>query len=112
MGARDTCVVNEAFLKVVFTAVVKSILASKNQPLEFVEVDAFAYNDAGAEKIALFVAFLQGYEAPDKGLDERVLGELIAEVKARELESVVDDISVNLWQYKKGAIAFTPVWEE
>lgn len=106
------CEANEAFLKVVFTNLVRNVLQNQQVSSEYLDVDTFTYSEKGEQKIAVFVAFLQDYEQPNKDLDEAVLQQLVDEVQARDLTNSVDDISVNLWQWTGGKATFSPIWEE
>lgn len=103
---------NEAFLRVYATSIVKQTLASKGVGDEYLEVDTLVHGRGSKERVALLVAFLQSHETPVRDLDEEVLRTLVEELEARKLMGGVDDISVNLWQWRNNEAVFSPLLEE
>lgn len=68
---------------------------------EFFQVRHAVYRDMdGQAKVAMGVAYLQDFQEPDEKLDGVVLQALLRELEARNLDLLVNDVTVNLLQLR------------
>lgn len=72
---------------------------------EFFSIRQRVYRDDDkGPRIALGVSFLQDYQSPVDGLDELVLESVLAELKRQNLDLLVNDVAVNMLQFRDGAL--------
>jgi hypothetical protein len=100
----SNCLTNEGFLRSIFLKTVKRKLIGVGVSVEYIVVDLTPYRDAGKEKFALYVVFVQDYASSDPDLESEILELLIKKAEAHNVSELVNDISVNLLQWHKNRV--------
>lgn len=100
---------NKDFSSVFFRTLYSNIFRHNNdldcKKVIHLTVDALPHvNNKGVFSIAIFVAFIQDHENSDSELDTKILKILVDETKARNLNYIVNDISVNSYQWVENKV--------
>lgn len=68
---------------------------------DFYELNIVPYFDVdNLMKISIRISFLQDFEQTEENLDEKILFKLVEEVAKRNLDLLVNDICINMTQYR------------